>query len=307
MTFRLESERLFIRPLDDADRDAFVALTRDPEVMRYVHGGTPYTDEESDEFFTRQARQLAEGNVCMGALVEKESGRLVGIAGIQPLGTTGDLEIGWWLARQVWGRGYATEAGAAAMRHVLETIARPRVVAIIDPDNEPSERVAARLGMQYDRRVTGAALGHRKPEIVVDLYVRERIDDFAPGRHASFTKTFTEEDVQHFIAITGDTNPLHVDDAFAARTQFGRRVLHGMLTASIFSTMVGMMLPGTGAVYRSQTLTFLRPVHAGDTVTAHFVVRAVDRAKRRLTVDAWIENGAGERVVEGVGEVGLLR
>ncbi len=135
----------------------------------------------------------------------------------------------------------------------------------------------------------------------------QHIDDFQPGQHATFTKTFTDDDVRRFIAITGDVNPLHVDDAFAAQTRFGRRVLHGMLTASIFSTMVGMLLPGTGAIYRSQTLTFLRPVHVGETVTAHFVVRTVDRAKHRLTIDAWIENGVGERVVEGVAEVGLLR
>jgi acyl dehydratase len=113
--------------------------------------------------------------------------------------------------------------------------------------------------------------------------------------------------VQRFIAITGDVNPLHVDDAFAANTRFGGRVLHGMLTASIFSTMVGMLLPGTGAIYRSQSLTFLRPVHIGETVTAHFVVRSIDRAKHRLTIDSWIENESGERVIDGVSEVGLLR
>jgi acyl dehydratase len=80
-----------------------------------------------------------------------------------------------------------------------------------------------------------------------------------------------------------------------------------MLTASLFSTMVGMFIPGTGAIYRSQTLTFLRPVHAGETVVAHFVIRAVDRDKHRLTIDSWIENSAGERVVEGTCEAGLLR
>lgn len=133
------------------------------------------------------------------------------------------------------------------------------------------------------------------------------IDDFHPGQHAFFTKTFTDEDVERFIAITGDVNPLHVDDTYAAQTQFGRRVLHVMLTASLFSTMVGMHLPGRGAIYRSQTLTFLRPVHVGDTVTAHFVVRAIDSTKHRLTIDAWIENDAGDRVVEGVCEAGLLR
>ncbi len=134
-----------------------------------------------------------------------------------------------------------------------------------------------------------------------------RIDEFEPGQHASFTKTFTDEDVQRFIAITTDVNPLHVDEAFAAKTRFGRPVLHGMLTASIFSTMVGMLLPGTGAIYRSQTLQFLLPVHAGETVTAHFVVRSVDRARHRMVIDAWIENETGERVIEGVCEAGLLR
>jgi len=139
-----------------------------------VHGGLPYSDDEVNEFFTRQARQLAERDVCMGALIEKASGRMVGIAGTQPLGMTGDLEIGWWLARDVWGRGYATEAGGAAMRHVLETLAQPRVAAIIDVGNEPSKRVVGRLGMRYEGRVTGTQLGHRKPDIVVDLFLRDR-------------------------------------------------------------------------------------------------------------------------------------
>jgi len=134
-----------------------------------------------------------------------------------------------------------------------------------------------------------------------------RIEDFEPGRRVTLSKTFTEADLQRFIDITGDVNPLHVDDEFAATTQFGGRVLHGMLTASIFSTMVGMLLPGTGAIYRSQTIRFLLPVHIGETVSAHFVVRSVDRLKRRLEIDAWIENEAGEHVIEGTCEAGLLR
>jgi 3-hydroxybutyryl-CoA dehydratase len=135
---------------------------------------------------------------------------------------------------------------------------------------------------------------------------RSSIDDFEIGQHATFTKTFTGDDVRRFIEITGDVNPLHVDDEFAAATPFGQRVLHGMLTASIFSTMVGMLLPGTGAIYRSQTLTFLLPVYIGETVT-HFVVRSIDRAKHRLDIDAWIENEAGQHVIEGTCEAGLLR
>ena len=303
----LETERLLIRPWQAGDRDAFVRMASDPEVMRYIRAGTPYTGPEIEEFLSRQARQDAELGVCMGAMVEKSSDEVVGVAGIQPLGTTGDLEIGWWLQRDAWGRGLATEAASACVRHIFEALGRSRVVAIIDSGNEASVRVSERAGLRFDRHTTGAELGHRKPQIVVDLYVRARIDDFHAGQRASYAKTFTEEDVQRFIAITGDSNPLHIDDAFAARTPFGRRVLHGMLTASILSTMVGMFIPGTGAIYRSQTLTFLRPVHVGDTVTAHFVIRAVDRARHRLVIDSWIEDQAGQRVVEGVCEAGLLR
>ncbi|HYH09886.1 MAG TPA: GNAT family N-acetyltransferase [Thermoanaerobaculia bacterium] len=172
--FRLETERLIIRPWEPDDRPALRALTDDPEVMRYVHGGLPYTEEEIDEHFTRQARHMREVGVCMGALIERATNRLVGVAGTQPLGTTGEYEIGWWLARDVWGRGYATEAGAAAMRHVFEVLDRPRVLAIIDPPNEPSKRVVGRLGFNYVARRTGVELGHRRPEIVVDLFSRER-------------------------------------------------------------------------------------------------------------------------------------
>lgn len=142
------------------------------------------------------------------------------------------------------------------------------------------------------------------------MEVRSRkavIDDFEVGQHATFTKTFSEADVEKFIDITSDVNPLHVDDAFASQTPFGRRVLHGMLTASLFSTMVGMLIPGTGAIYRSQTLAFLRPVYIGDTITAHFVVRAIDRAKHRLDIESWMENQNGERVIEGKCEAGLVR
>ena len=71
--------------------------------------------------------------------------------------------------------------------------------------------------------------------------------------------------------------------------------------------MVGMFLPGSGAIYRSQTIRFLLPVHIGETVTAHFVVQSIDRAKHRLTIESWIENESGQRVLDGVCEAGLLR
>jgi len=172
--FLIETERLVIRPWQPDDRPAFTAVMSNPEVTQYLNGGKPYTDTDVDQFLERQARQLAEHGMCMGALVEKSTNVVAGISGVQPLGTTTDIEIGWILGRDAWGRGFATEAGAACMRYVLETLNRPRVVAIIDPGNAPSKRVAARLGMTYEATYTGAELGHRFPAIVVDLFARER-------------------------------------------------------------------------------------------------------------------------------------
>lgn len=92
--------------------------------------------------------------------------------------------------------------------------------------------------------------------------------DLAIGQKASLKKTITEADLEHFIAITGDLNPLHVDDAFARQTFFGQRIAHGMLSVALFSTLVGMHLPGTEAIYKSQTLESLGPVSMGDTLCA---------------------------------------
>jgi len=200
--FLIETERLVIRPWQPDDRPAFTAVMSHPEVTQYVHGGKPYTETEVDQWFERQARQLAEHGMCMGALVERSTNRLAGLSGVQPLGSTTDLEIGWILARETWGRGFATEAGAACMRYVLETLNRPRVVAIIDPENAPSKRVAARLGMTYEATFTGEQLGHRYPEIVVDLFVRERsarLSDFPVFDNSPDALPITLDDVKNAL------------------------------------------------------------------------------------------------------------
>ena len=138
-------------------------------------------------------------------------------------------------------------------------------------------------------------------------YKLTRYEDLSVGQRASFTKTVTEADLGHFVAITGDVNPLHVDEPFAAGTFFGGRIAHGMLSASLFSTLVGLHLPGIGAIYRSQTLEFLRAVRIGDTLTAWFEITAVDAAAERIEIDARIDNQRGETVVRGQTVASLLR
>jgi 3-hydroxybutyryl-CoA dehydratase len=122
---------------------------------------------------------------------------------------------------------------------------------------------------------------------------------FEIGQRATFTKTITEADINAFAGITGDFNPLHVNVEFAARSRFGERIAHGMLTAGLISTVLGMRLPGPGGIFISQTLNFLKPVRIGDTVTASAEVVGYRADKRILTLKTACQNQRGETVIEG--------
>ncbi|MEZ4703045.1 MAG: GNAT family N-acetyltransferase [Rhodothermales bacterium] len=175
MPFEIETDTLRIRPWREAtDRPAFCAMTADPVMMRYMSDGIPWSDAMNDEFFARQQRTLDAAGVCMGALVWKETDEVIGVAGLQPLGTTGNLEVGWWVQRVHQGKGLATAAGAAMVRYAFETLDQPCVKAITLPGNQASRRVMEKLGMRYEGVVTGRQLGHRLPEIEVVLYGIER-------------------------------------------------------------------------------------------------------------------------------------
>ncbi len=111
------------------------------------------------------------------------------------------------------------------------------------------------------------------------------IEDIEVGQTASFEKRLDEAAVRAFAEISGDANPVHLDADFAATTRFGRPIVHGLLTASLVSTIVGTRLPGMGSIYVSQTLRFRRPVYVGDVVRAEATVREVHRARCRVVLD----------------------
>lgn len=121
------------------------------------------------------------------------------------------------------------------------------------------------------------------------------------GATATRTKTFSDDDVRTFAQISGDANPVHLDDDYAAGTRFGRRIVHGMFTAGLISAIIGNDLPGEGTIYMSQSLQFKAPVFVGDTVTATVEVTAVRRKIVTLATRCTLEDGTvvieGEAVV----------
>ncbi len=127
-------------------------------------------------------------------------------------------------------------------------------------------------------------------------------DEIKLGQTAIFGKTVTEADILTFAAVSGDTNPVHLNEDFAKPTMFKTRIAHGMLSASFISTVIGTKLPGPGCIYVSQSLRFKAPVRIGDTVTARAEVIGLIPEKRRLKLKTTCH--CGETVViDGEAEV----
>jgi len=125
------------------------------------------------------------------------------------------------------------------------------------------------------------------------------IDKLSVGQSARFSKTITETDIYLYAGISGDFNPAHVNEQYAAKTFFKTRIAHGMLTASFISTLIGTILPGPGSIFMRQELNFLAPVQIGDTVTAIAEVAEFNADKKRVRLKTWCINQEGTTVLDG--------
>lgn len=123
-------------------------------------------------------------------------------------------------------------------------------------------------------------------------------EDLQVGQTAKFGKTITEADIVLFAAVTGDTNPMHLNEEFARQSRFGERIAHGMLAAGLITKVMGTQLPGPGTIYMSQSLRFRAPVRIGDTVTATVEITALHPEKHRATLRT-VCTVKGEPVLEG--------
>lgn len=109
-------------------------------------------------------------------------------------------------------------------------------------------------------------------------------EDIQVGMQAQYSQTVTDADIKIFAGVTGDHNPVHIDDEYAANTQFKKRIAHGILSVGFFSNILGTQLPGPGCIYLGQSVRFKHPVYLNDTVRAVVEVTAVNPEKRRITL-----------------------
>jgi 3-hydroxybutyryl-CoA dehydratase len=134
-------------------------------------------------------------------------------------------------------------------------------------------------------------------------YAERRYADIAVGDKASVAKTVTDGDLRKFADVTGDFNPVHVDEEFARKSLFKERIAHGMLGAGLISAVLGTKLPGPNTIYLAQEMKFLAPVRIGDTITAEVeVVEKIDKPKI-LKLKTVVRNQTGAAVIEGLATV----
>lgn len=131
-----------------------------------------------------------------------------------------------------------------------------------------------------------------------------KIDELEIGQSASYERTVSEEDIVRFAEVSGDDNPVHLDEEFASKTLFKGRIAHGMLGAGFISTVVGTKLPGNGSIYISQSLKFRAPVRIGDTVVTTATVKSIDKERKRVTMETVCAIG-DKIVIDGEAELML--
>ncbi|MFW2176338.1 MULTISPECIES: MaoC/PaaZ C-terminal domain-containing protein [unclassified Moraxella] len=128
-------------------------------------------------------------------------------------------------------------------------------------------------------------------------------DELSIGQSDSMTRTVTEDDVKAFAMVTHDYNPAHLDSEYADNSMFKGKIAHGMWAAGLISALLGTKFPGVGTIYINQTLSFRRPVHFGDTLTATLTVKEKNDEKKWVTLDCQVTNQEGKAVVNGEAQV----
>jgi ribosomal-protein-alanine N-acetyltransferase len=148
------TERLSYRPLAATDAEAVHVVWGDPEVMQYLPSNPSSSVSETAERIERHVSRFAESGYGLCAVVEREDRRVVGTCGVFPVEWVGpEVEVAYHFAREVWNRGYATEAAGAWVASAFDQLALDRVVALAYPANRASTRVMEKIGMQFDRDV----------------------------------------------------------------------------------------------------------------------------------------------------------
>jgi RimJ/RimL family protein N-acetyltransferase len=178
----LETERLFLRPMNETDVESVFAMRSDANIMRFIRA--PQTERaETESWIKLVSSRWTDEKIGFCSIIEKSSGQFIGWCGLWRLQETGETEVGYAIFKEFWGRGFAVEAAGAFLKYGFENLALEKIVAVASPENANSRRVMEKLGMDYD--YTGKFYDRDLVHYTItrDDYFRNR-KTFASPRHA---------------------------------------------------------------------------------------------------------------------------
>lgn len=304
-------------PLSGGDIEALRIWRNDKRQIRFLRDVGHISAEMQRKWFENYLNDQKE--IIFG-IHDRELGCLVGSVSLyaidqeQNVASIGKIQIG---DEREHGRGIGRLSLVMAMKIGFRLLGLRKIVGSVHPDNVQAYTNDMKVGFFITGECDSVAGGKEKLIEIdenraaeVNQYYRKivikdlsRNDwEFYLGKEGMFSKTITEADVYNFAGITGDLNPLHVDAIEAADSVFGRRVAHGMLVSSLFSTVIGTSMPGKGTIYLSQECKFLKPVYFGDTISAYVrVLRLLENRRAELLTEAY--NQSNVQVISGTAKV----
>lgn len=305
---------VILRPLYKTDIEKLRVWRNDPGNTKYLRNIGEISSAQQEKWYEGY---LNDDTECIFAIVENSVVKdVVGSVSLYDI-QDGVAEVGKILIgdERAHGKGIGRKALVMAMATGFEKMGLKTIVGAVSPDNVQAYTNDMRVGF----KITGEhilANGILEKEIAITYdelkTANEYVNDicfcnngmkFFVGQYGEFAKQITEEDVNVFAEVTGDKNPVHIDDEYASESQFGCRICHGFLTGSLISACIGTVFPGEGTIYLEQNMKFIKPVKVGEVCTARVTVRFINADKKILTLDTVVTDSFDTVVICGEAKV----
>lgn len=290
----LESKTIRLRLVNELDAEFILKLRMDSRYNQFLSSVSADVQAQKD-WINRYKKDEAEGSQFY-FIIEKIDGTPCGTIRVYDL-KEDSFCWGSWILNEDKTRYAAIESAFLIYQFGFENLGFHKSHFEVMKGNERvisfhQKMGAVQVGEDNDNfyfEITKAAVIEAKTKIESNEKLKPKdsysISEIHVGMSSSYTRTVTDVDIQKFAEVTGDNNPVHLDDEYAKNTRFKSRIAHGLLTASFFSAIFGTKFPGQGSIYISQNLEFKRPVYLDDSVTATVVVKTVDIAKKRVVFE----------------------
>lgn len=302
-----------LRPLEKEDIELLREWRNNAKESRFLRNVGYITPEMQEQWFESC---MADPCELVFAIIDQQLDRVVGSVSLYDLNREehtaqiGKIQIG---DPEAHGKGIGRKALVMAMRIGFQYLQLDKILSSVHPDNIQAHTNDMKVGFRITGQCPSVAGGmedlieiDEKAASAANPYYYQIItedkshmsDEFFIGKGGRFSKTIGQSDIYNFAGITGDFNPVHIDETAAKDSIFHAQAAHGMLIASFLSTVIGTRMPGPGTVYLKQNLTFVRPTFIGDTITAIVTIRQLLENNRAI-LNTIVINQKGEVLIAG--------